>query len=49
MDIAISFLGNVAMNKIIGASTIKKNDEISMLDVANTFEGLRSRESSERI
>jgi hypothetical protein len=35
MDIAISFLGNVAMNKIMGASTINKNDDLPMLDVAN--------------
>ena len=35
MDIAISFLGNVAMNKIMGASTINKNDDLPMLDVTN--------------
>jgi hypothetical protein len=35
MDIEISFLGNVAMNKIMGASTINKNDDLPMLDVAN--------------
>jgi hypothetical protein len=35
MNIAISFLGNVAMNKIMGASTIKKNDDLPMIDVAN--------------
>jgi hypothetical protein len=34
-DITISFLGNAAMNKIMGASTINKNDEIPMIDVAN--------------
>jgi hypothetical protein len=34
-DIEISFLGNAAMNKIMGASTINKNDDLPMLDVAN--------------
>jgi hypothetical protein len=34
-DIAITFLGNAAMNKIMGASTINKNDDLPMLDVAN--------------
>jgi hypothetical protein len=34
-DIAISFLGNAAMNKIMGASTINKNDDLPILDVAN--------------
>ena len=35
MDIAISFLGNAAMNKNMGASTINKNDDLPMLDVTN--------------
>jgi hypothetical protein len=35
MDIEISFLGNVAMNKIMGSSSIKKNDDLPMLDVTN--------------
>ena len=48
-DIAISFLGNVMMNKIMGASTINKNDDLPILDVANYFEGLGSREAHERI
>jgi len=33
MDVAMSFLGNVVMNKIMGASTINHNDDLSMLDV----------------
>jgi hypothetical protein len=49
MDITISFLGNAGMNKIMGASTINKNDELPLLDVANWFEGLGSREASERV
>jgi hypothetical protein len=35
MDVAMSFLGNVAMNKIMGASTINQNDDLLMLDVTN--------------
>jgi hypothetical protein len=35
MDITISFLGNEVMNKIMGDSTINKNDDLPMLDVAN--------------
>jgi hypothetical protein len=34
-DIAISFLGNATMIKIMGASTINKNDDLPMLDVTN--------------
>jgi hypothetical protein len=34
-DIEISFLGNAAKNKIMGASTINKNDDLPMLDVTN--------------
>jgi hypothetical protein len=34
-DIEISFLGNATMNKIMGSSTINKNDDLPMLDVAN--------------
>jgi hypothetical protein len=49
MDIAISFLGNVTMNKIMGASTINKNDDLSMLNVTNYLEGLGSKEASESI
>jgi hypothetical protein len=35
MDLAMSFLGNAAMNKIMGASTINQNDDLPMLDVTN--------------
>ena len=35
MDVALSFLGNVAMNKIMGASTINQNDDLLMLDVTD--------------
>ena len=34
-DISISFLGNAVMNKIMGVSTINKNDDLPMLDVTN--------------
>jgi hypothetical protein len=33
MDVAMSFLANAAMNKIMGASTINQNDDLPMLDV----------------
>jgi hypothetical protein len=35
MDVAMSFLGNAAMNKIMGAATINQNDELPMLDVTD--------------
>jgi hypothetical protein len=35
MDVAMSFLGNATMNKIMGASTINQNDDLPMLDVTN--------------
>ena len=31
MDVEMSFLGNVAMNKIMGVSTINMNDDIPMI------------------
>ena len=34
MDVEMSFLGNAARNKIMGAATINKNDDLHMLDVA---------------
>jgi hypothetical protein len=49
MDVVMSFLGNVAMNKIMGASTINQNDDLPMLDVTDELEGLGSREASESI
>jgi hypothetical protein len=47
MDVAISFLGNVEMNKIMCASNQK--DDLPMLDVTNYLEGLESGEASESI
>jgi hypothetical protein len=35
MDVAMGFLGNATMNKMVGAATINQNDDFSMLDVAN--------------
>jgi hypothetical protein len=35
MDVAMSFLGNVTMNKITGAATINQNDDLLMLDVTD--------------
>jgi hypothetical protein len=35
MDVAMSFLGNAAMNKILGASTITQNDDLMMLYVTD--------------
>ena len=35
MDVAMSFLDNAAMNTIMGASTINKNDDLPMVDVTN--------------
>ena len=49
MDVAMSFLGNVAMNKIMGASTVNKDDDLLMINVTNYLEGLGSIESSESI
>jgi hypothetical protein len=49
MDIAMSFLGNASMNKIMGATTINQNDDLHMLDLTNYLEGLWSRETSESI
>jgi hypothetical protein len=33
MDVAMGFLGNAAMNKIMGSSTINQNDDLSVIDV----------------
>jgi hypothetical protein len=35
MDVAMGFLGNAEMNKIVGAATINQNDDLSMLAVTN--------------
>jgi hypothetical protein len=34
-NITISFLGDAVMNKIMGASTVNKDDELPMLNVTN--------------
>jgi hypothetical protein len=49
MDVAMSFLGNVAMNKIMGSSNINQNDDLPILDLTDELEGLGSREGSESI
>jgi hypothetical protein len=49
MDVAMGFLGNAAMNKIVGAATINQNDDILVLDVTNLLEGLGGREAGESI
>jgi hypothetical protein len=35
MDVAMSFLGNATMNKIMGAATMNQNDDLLMLDVTD--------------
>ena len=35
VDVIIDFLGNVVMNKIMGATTIHKDDEFPIFDVTN--------------
>ena len=35
MDVAMSFLGNAMMNKIMGASIINQNDDLPMFDVTD--------------
>jgi hypothetical protein len=35
MDVAMGFLGNAAMNKIVGVATINQNDDLSVLDVTD--------------
>jgi hypothetical protein len=47
MNIEIGFLGNVMMNKIVGATTINNDDYLPILNIANGLEGLWSRELSE--
>jgi hypothetical protein len=34
-DVTIEFLGNVAMNKVVGATTVHKDDEFPIFDVTN--------------
>jgi hypothetical protein len=35
MDIAVGFLGDVAMNKVVGAATINQDDDFSVLDITD--------------
>ena len=35
MDVAMGFLGNAAMNKIVGAATINQNDDLALLGVTD--------------
>jgi hypothetical protein len=35
MDIAMGFLGDAAMNKIVGVATINQDDDLSVLDVTD--------------
>jgi hypothetical protein len=46
-DIAIGFLGNAMMDKIVGATTVNQDDDLPILNIANELEGLGSRETSE--
>jgi hypothetical protein len=48
-DMEISFLGNAMMNKIIGASTVNKDDDLLMFNVTNYVKSLGSRDPSEII
>jgi hypothetical protein len=49
MDVAMGFLGNAAMNKIMGAATINQDDDLLVLDVTNYLQGLGGREVGESI
>jgi hypothetical protein len=46
-NIAIGFLGNATMNKIVVATTVNKDDDLLVLNVANELEHLGGREASE--
>jgi hypothetical protein len=35
MDIALGFLGDAAMNKVVGATTINQDDDLSVLDITD--------------
>jgi hypothetical protein len=35
MDIAVGFLGDAAMNKVVGAATINQDDDLSVLDITD--------------
>jgi len=46
-NIAIGFLGNEMMNKIVAATTLNKDDDLHVLNMANELEGLWGREVTE--
>jgi hypothetical protein len=48
-NIAIDFLGNAMMNKIVGVTTVNKDDDLPMLNIDNELEGLWRREVNEGI
>jgi hypothetical protein len=35
MDIAVGFLGDAAMNKVVGVATINQDDDLSVLDITD--------------
>jgi hypothetical protein len=39
-NISIGFLGNATMNTIVGATTVNKDDDLRVLNVANELEHL---------
>jgi hypothetical protein len=44
--IEIDFLGNATLNKFMGVSTVKKDDDFTMLNVSNYLESFGRREAS---
>jgi hypothetical protein len=42
-NIAIGFLGNATMDKIMGATIVNKDDDFMILNIANDLEGLCNR------
>ena len=40
MDIAVGFLGDAAMNKVVRAATINQDDDLSVLDITDELESL---------
>jgi hypothetical protein len=46
-NVTFDFLGNEAMNKIMGATTVNKDDDFLMLNISNELEGLWRREDNE--
>jgi hypothetical protein len=47
MNIEISFVGNATMNKIVGATIVKKDDDLLFLNVSNELEHLLGQGASE--